>query len=115
MMLRILGLIFYVSPIAASGRTAYFFTWWLVFLSSWTISFTKILAFEPPPSASRSFGSYFRKPTRFFKYVLNHYFGCHISTESDRMTQEMVTTSANEQGKDSGVYSKSEYEEESEN
>jgi hypothetical protein len=112
-MLRILGLVLYISPAASSGRGAYFFVWWIIYFSSWSLSVAKIMAFEPPPNASKSFGSYFRRPNRFIKLMLNKYMGWSMSADSeksgldvnlsttfDKSTDKLEATKSNEENEE---------------
>ncbi len=91
MALRILGLTFYLT-LAGNSRGVYFFTWWVMYFSSWTISFTKIMAFEPPQSASpsfgKNFGTYFQRPTDIARHFIDRVFGFTTTVESDIVTME---------------------------
>ena len=111
MMLRILGLILYISA-SGAGRGAYFGIWWLIFFASWSLSFAKIMAFEPPPDASKSFGSYFRRPNRFIRLMLNKYLGWSITVDSEKSGGDLQMSSNTEKSGNLGVSSKSGYDEE---
>lgn len=102
MMIRILSLVLYLSPAAGKGRSEYFFIWWLTWISSWSLSFAKIMAFEPPPDASKSFGSYFRRPNRFIRLMLNKYLGWSMTLNSDKSGGDIPMSSNTEKSDRSG-------------
>jgi hypothetical protein len=106
MALRVIALFLYISPVAAVSKQAYLFVWFLLSLSAQGISFTKIMAFEPPPNSGGSFSSYIYRPVKGLRSMMRRFLNLPDEpTLTDTEPQSGLSQSGHSKSENSGVVS----------